>query len=103
TKGQCVQCISDAQCSGATARCDPQADRCVACLPGPTDNCPMGEYCRYDHVCERGCKTGADCPSGTCLTDHSCSNCTMDSQCAAGEVCQAGSCIAACGPNNPCG
>ncbi len=103
TQGQCVQCVTDAQCGGATPRCEPGSNRCVACLPGPNDNCPAGQYCRADFICERGCKTGADCPSGMCLADHSCSNCTMDSQCSAGQVCQGGNCIAACSASNPCG
>ncbi|MBL8949389.1 MAG: hypothetical protein JNK82_01340 [Myxococcaceae bacterium] len=101
--GQCVQCIDDAQCGGATPRCETTTNRCVACLPGANDNCPVNQYCRPDFVCERGCKTGADCPSGVCLPDHSCSMCTMDNQCAAGQVCQGGTCTAACGAANPCG
>ncbi len=102
TGGQCVQCTSDAQCSGTTPRCDP-ADVCVQCMPGSTDNCPVDEYCRPDFICERGCKTGADCVSGVCLGDHSCSDCTMDSQCAAGKICQGGTCTDACSATNPCG
>lgn len=102
-KGQCVQCNDDAQCGGATPRCEPATNRCVACLPGANDNCPLGQYCRPDFVCERGCKTGADCPSGMCLPDHSCGSCTTDTQCAAGQVCNNGTCIAACSATNPCG
>lgn len=99
---QCVQCTSDANCSGATPRCDTMTNRCVACLPGATDNCPVGQYCRPDFVCERGCKTGADCPSGMCV-NHSCTGCTSDTQCAAGNVCQMGTCVSACSAANPCG
>jgi Cys-rich repeat protein len=101
--GQCVQCVSDAQCSGATPRCHSATNTCVACLPGPGDNCPVGQYCRADFVCERGCKTGADCPSGVCLADHSCQGCVDDTQCAAGKVCQNGTCIDMCGPAAACG
>lgn len=101
--GQCVQCLGDGQCSGATPRCDPQTNHCVACLPGASDNCPQGQYCRPDLVCERGCKTGADCPSGVCQADHSCGGCTGDAQCAAGRVCTSGTCVAACSAANPCG
>ncbi len=100
--GQCVQCLGDNDCSGATPRCDTSTNTCVACLPA-SDNCPTGEYCRPDHVCEQGCKTGADCPSGTCLPNHSCANCTADSQCAAGQVCSNGTCIEMCSTTVPCG
>ncbi|MCA3012204.1 MAG: hypothetical protein INH41_07360 [Myxococcaceae bacterium] len=101
--GQCVQCTSDAQCGGATPRCDLASNRCVACLPGAADTCPMGQYCRADFTCERGCKTGVDCPSGVCRSDRSCASCTQDSHCAAGNVCINGSCTAACSATNPCG
>ncbi|MFZ5471543.1 MAG: hypothetical protein ACOZIN_19125 [Myxococcota bacterium] len=99
--GQCVSCLTDAQCNGA--RCNLSSHACVSCLPGPTDNCPSGFYCRPDFVCERGCKSNADCPSGQCLADHSCASCTSDGQCAAGKVCQGGACVDACGAQNPCG
>lgn len=101
--GQCVQCESDANCSGATPRCDVGSHTCVPCLPGASDNCPAGQYCRNDFVCERGCKTGADCPSGVCQADHSCAACTRDNECAAGRVCQNGTCIDACSPTAACG
>lgn len=97
----CVGCLGDSDCPGG--RCEPASRTCVACLPGATDNCPAGNYCRADFVCERGCKSNLFCPSGVCLPDHSCSSCTLDSQCAAGKVCQAGSCIDACSASNPCG
>ena len=100
---RCVQCLSDAQCGGATPRCDPATNACVACLPGATDNCPNGQYCRPDFRCEQGCKTGTDCPSGVCLPNHSCQACTADAQCAAGNICQNGTCVGACGTNSPCG
>lgn len=93
----CVQCTSDAQCGGTTPRCNQATNTCVSCLPGATDNCPTGQYCRPDFRCEQGCKTGADCPSGVCLPDHSCQACTADSQCAAGKVCQNGVCVGSCG------
>jgi Cys-rich repeat protein len=72
-------------------------------LPGATDNCPTGQYCRPDFRCEQGCKTGADCPSGVCLPNRSCQACTADSQCAAGNICQNGTCVGACSATAPCG
>jgi Cys-rich repeat protein len=101
--GTCVQCSTDAQCGGTTPRCDPQSHTCKPCLPGASDNCPAGNYCRADFVCERGCKAGADCPSGVCLPNHSCQACTGDAQCAAGMVCDNGTCISACSATSPCG
>jgi Cys-rich repeat protein len=99
--GQCVECLSDANCHPGASRCEAAAHRCVECLPS-NDNCPVGNYCRADFVCERGCKTGANCPSGQCV-NHSCTACTADSQCAAGNVCDNGTCIAACSSTNHCG
>lgn len=103
--GVCGQCVTDAQCPTGTPRCDPASLTCKACLPGPTDNCPAGNYCRADFVCERGCKTNLDCPSGLCLSNHSCQTCTNDTHCAAGNVCDTttGTCIAACSATAPCG
>lgn len=100
---RCVQCLSDAQCGGATPRCSTTTNTCVACLPGATDNCPTGQYCRPDNRCEQGCKTGPDCPSGVCLPNHSCQACTNDLQCAAGNICQNGTCVGACSATSPCG
>jgi Cys-rich repeat protein len=100
--GTCVTCTTDAQCGGATPRCDTVSHSCKPCLSGASDNCPMGEYCRPDFVCERGCKTNAECPSGQCV-NHSCAGCTNDAQCAAGLVCQNGTCISSCSATNPCG
>lgn len=100
--GQCVQCTADAQCAGATPRCDVASNTCVACLPS-ADNCPPGQYCRADFVCETGCKTGSDCASGVCLPNHSCQGCVGDGECAAGHVCQGGVCVEACGPQTACG
>lgn len=101
-RGTCVQCAGDADCSGLTPRCDTGTNHCVACLPGANDNCPMGQYCRPDFVCERGCKTNTDCPSGMCV-NHSCTMCTGDAQCAAGNICTNGSCVPGCSATNPCG
>lgn len=100
---RCVQCLSDAQCGGNTPRCNTATNTCVTCLPGATDNCPTGQYCRPDFRCEQGCKTGTDCPSGVCLPNHSCQSCTSDQQCAAGNVCQNGTCVGACNAGSPCG
>ncbi len=101
---QCVECLSDTQCTtvGLT-KCDLSKHTCEQCLPGPNDNCPTGQYCRTDQVCEQGCKSNVDCPSGVCQADHSCSVCTKDEQCAAGNVCSSGTCIAACDKTHACG
>jgi Cys-rich repeat protein len=101
---QCVGCLDDSHCPAAGApRCDPTANRCFQCLPGPSDSCPTGQYCRTDKVCEQGCKVHGDCPSGQCRDDHSCSTCIGDAHCAAGRVCSSGTCIEACSTTAPCG
>ncbi len=103
SNGKCVECTSNNDCSGTTPFCAPGFNQCVECLPGALDTCGPGSYCRGDFVCERGCKTGAECPDGVCLPSHSCQTCTTNTQCAAGNVCQNGTCVAACSATNPCG
>jgi Cys-rich repeat protein len=101
--GTCVECVDDTGCSGLKPRCDTGSQTCVECVPGPTDNCPAGKYCRADFVCEQGCKNGSACANGVCLSNHNCGTCVADSQCAAGYVCQSGACVAGCSAQNPCG
>src|SRR5580692_4273166 len=42
--GGCVQCTTDANCSGATPRCNTTTNTCVQCLPA-MDNCGTDQYC----------------------------------------------------------
>src|SRR5262249_23622407 len=81
--GHCVHCVEDKGCGGATPRCLVSMHHCVACLPGPTDNCGTNLYCApADNTCKPGCKADSDCPTGTtCLPSHDCSPCTDDSHC----------------------
>ncbi len=104
SRGQCVICTDDSQCGAGAPRCNVATNTCVACLPGASDNCPSGEVCRPDQVCERGCKSGVGCPNGVCLPGNSCETCSADTQCAAGKVCgPQGSCIDSCGGETLCG
>jgi len=51
----------------------------AGCVPGPTDNCPIGEYCKAPGDCEPGCKAdGSACftpppsPKAGKCDDHIC-------------------------------
>ena len=110
------RCTIDAQCSGATPRCDSTAGQCVACLPA-NDNCASGTYCASGasgYACVNGCKTVADCPSfgaqGCC--NHQCTNLHVDNSncgacgtaCAGGNSCCGATCINTAGTDvNNCG
>jgi hypothetical protein len=61
----CRGCLTDGDCGGATPRCDPGSERCVACLP-TNDNCQAGQYCQVQNgvsSCVPGCKGDSDCGS----------------------------------------
>jgi cysteine-rich repeat protein len=111
----CVQCVSDAQCSGATAFCNTTTNLCGPCTrdfggAGDGAACPeMNPLCALTGpmagVCGR-CSTNADCAgnpagalcdtmSGACGTA-----CTVDSDCAGTEWCPASR---VCAPKVPNG
>lgn len=85
---QCVTCLDDDGCSGATPRCDP-AGACVQCVEDA--DCP-GSRCQDDGTCWPGPQEGEICRD--------------DGSCAAGLVCMADGnvCRRACDPYDPdCG
>ena len=102
TPNACVQCISDMQCSGATAFCDLATNVCGPCRSdfGGVDlgpSCPeMNPLCALTGptagICGR-CATNADCagnPAGALcdVTSGSCGTaCTVDSDCGTTEWC----------------
>ncbi|MFT3922097.1 MAG: hypothetical protein QM778_06155 [Myxococcales bacterium] len=93
----CVECLKEAHCSGEEPRCDLESQTCVKCLPGPQDNCPVGQYCDgSDFSCKVGCNMYR-CASGICEPDGDCSLCVADDECAPGRVCSTRQCIATCG------
>lgn len=88
--GECVECISDAQCSGALPACDPATKRCVACRG--TVGCSSPQVCSASApVCVQTCQEGSPsaCPGflGGC---HSgvCAQCTDDDDCGTGRHCE---------------
>jgi hypothetical protein len=95
TDGGCRQCLTDADCSGATPRCELVGHTCVECLPGG-GACPAGQYCTDALHCEQGCERATDCNSQRCLPTHECFECLTDSECTAGRVCGTGVCGAPC-------
>jgi hypothetical protein len=100
-----ASCTSDANCGGATPRCDTAASRCVACLE--TLDCDDDQVCALpaarcvssclvtggcsdeQPVCDsagicRGCEVDDECPSGAprCNSDGACVECRAASDCA---------------------
>ncbi len=119
--GNCVECISDAQCSGSTPRCNPASNTCVRCLANSdcddtnpctndrcgTDNtctnpplasgttCPGGNVCDSSGRCVE-CVSNAQCSGSStplCHPDfNTCVECFIDRNCPAGRRCLAGFC-----------
>ena len=98
--GVCAECGADSDCHDATPRCNVTTNKCVACLPGATDNCADGLYCDgADFTCKTGCKTSASCGSGFCNAAHVCLDCDPNGtdSCTDGKFCTStGSCAAGC-------
>lgn len=104
----CVECTSDAHCSGELGRCDVTANVCVECAP-LDDDCPAGSYCSAELTCVSGCKDEGSCASGLCDEQHECRLCVGDWECTAGRVCASGACSdpcteegSACGDGGTC-
>ncbi|MEW5854920.1 MAG: DUF4215 domain-containing protein, partial [Myxococcota bacterium] len=106
--GECVPCLADSACSGATPHCNVTDDTCVECLAD--SDCSNGERCYLTtHECVP-CLTDNDCRGNTpfCETaSHECRGCTTDGDCGgATPLCSfsgalAGTCVA-CRTNNDC-
>ncbi|MBK8173629.1 MAG: hypothetical protein IPK60_25280 [Sandaracinaceae bacterium] len=83
----CVQCVSDAQCSGNTPRCDTSTNRCAQCI---TDaQCNDGNGCTTDTCSGGACAhisqaPGTACSGGVCngaASAPQCVACVSDAQC----------------------
>jgi hypothetical protein len=94
SNGQCVECLLVTDCALGKV-CDVARNLCVQCL-ADDDTCPKGQYCSSDSTCQRGCKTGADCASGSCSNLHECDHCVSDAECSTIDVCGTTGCDAAC-------
>jgi Cys-rich repeat protein len=77
--GACVECLSNADCSGSTPHCVRGA--CVSCT---TDaDCATGMVCNT-HIprCETMCSNGTQCDNGPCSTEYGyCVECLSDLDC----------------------
>jgi Cys-rich repeat protein len=71
TYGVCVQCLSDADCSGGTLACDLAAGVCVQCTSDR--HCGVGAYAGLPH-----CN----------VTEQACRECVVDADCGGGRVCE---------------
>jgi len=66
--GQCVQCLSDADCAPGTGPCDLNTHTCA------NATCPPTTPYLYQGACVE-CLNGTHCASGTCdVNTHSCTN-----------------------------
>ncbi len=100
--GTCVQCGTDAQCSGVTAHCNPPTHTCVACIPSTGEGCSPSQFCASDFVCVSGCRNNAGCKSGICLANHDCAYCESNAECSQGRQCGTGTCSATCAGDGDC-
>jgi Cys-rich repeat protein len=85
---QCVECISNAQCTDPTApACDPLTNVCVECVLD--DECPGDLVCDgTTNTCVQ-CVDDGDCPGGACNTSsNTCTGCVDDGDCPTGSVCE---------------
>ena len=96
---------SDQTCAAGTVE-NPATGECVECLPGATDSCPTGQYCRPDDVCVAGCDADNDCGLNESCCNHVCTdtttlaNCgTCGNSCAQGDFCDGTQCNAPTYPN----
>ena len=87
--GACVECVTDANCSGANPACDASSHRCVPCRG--TVGCTAPYVCSPTApFCVLPCIDGS---SGSCpgfiesCRSMVCSSCNEDEDCAAGAFC----------------
>jgi hypothetical protein len=78
----CVQCVTSADCGGATPVCT--IARCAECADD--SDCDSGAACHpRDHRCQPACGVDADCPTDASLCDATgrCVQCRSDADCSA--------------------
>lgn len=88
-RGECVECLTDAQCAGALPACDPATNRCVEC---------RGTL---------GCAAPLVCSGATPTCVQACQDGQPNTCAGFAEGCRAGICAAClededCGPNRRC-
>ena len=90
--GRCVPgCRKDIQC-GLRARCDEEAQTCVAIACVDDDECALGRRCEQDRcvwVGDIACDAAEACGRGwTCLSDGRCGECEVSGDCLSGYRCR---------------
>ncbi len=112
--GNCVQCVDDTQCSGATPRCNTASNTCVQCLA--RNDCRDGNTCTNDRCMGNTCSnpfvaSGGACGGGNvCDGSGNCVQCVDDTQCSgatprcntASNTCVQCTANAHCNDANPC-
>lgn len=88
-RGECVECLADAQCSGALPACDLASRRCVACR-GNLGCAPPLVCSAAAPVCVQPCQEGQSnaCPGfgGGCRLGV-CASCVDDDDCGPSRRC----------------
>lgn len=93
--GECVECVTDAQCAGPTPACDATVGRCVGCRGAI--GCSAPTICSPTRpVCLQTCQDNPDCPGFVdgCRMNV-CSACNEDDDCGAARYCDSpvGRCV----------
>ena len=115
--GQCVGCISNAQCGdevcdAKSGTCGPcatssqctapdqcsSAHRCVQCLS--SSDCPAGDAC-VAGACQPACTNDAGCPGEFCVAG-ACAQCRSTADCPSTEWCDSGQCKPQCTTDGDC-
>ena len=98
----CVQCATNADCSGGTPVCEVAAHLCVGCLND--SDCGSGKVC-LSQSCSTGCSAAHPmCGAGfVCDTNQGiCVGCVSDKDCPAKQYCGGNQCLAGCRANGDC-
>jgi hypothetical protein len=95
TDGECVECLTAADCDDDNFCNGAETCSSNGCVDG-TSPCAAGETCNEaSDTCDE-CATDADCDAGEVCSNGTCvveAECTTDADCEVNEVCSNGTCV----------
>jgi hypothetical protein len=103
-----TRCVSDANCDGAL-KCDVASGQCVGCVSNA--DCSFGGICESQQCVQPAtCASSSECLYGTFCQNGACVQCRTANDCRAGQTCNSGTCqepatctdSTACGPGRIC-